>query len=375
MVIMKYLFPTFFTATVLYCVVHLSIFAKLIEIIASKDGGEHHVVKKFEATTRLRPDGGSDVIRIQQGTIKQKKPIQWTPIDDVDKKGRRRKNAMVLSVAPRTTKHVVALWSELECFTSDVDYVILSGPTWSEHILQHVVELAKATIPKFADNRITVKFQTSVNDRYDVGLWCDALDWMETAGDLQNFEQIELLNDSVFALRPYSSILSSLQEHNVSMTSLSYSLIRPEGTGPEMFWVESVWRGFNRTGIQTFKDYSCRPANDPMFCSRRWWGKKGCIVENFERNMVKQFPRDNVFGLFPSDVPTEMLTRKHNFPQWVRNPPYWQQLVEERGFPVSKVNWPEMIGSMDDDKLQTCTRFLDRSKLEEFDFSVAVKAI
>lgn len=339
---MKHLFSTFFFTTVCYGVVHLSMFSSWIR---------HH----------------------DDNDLKRDK-IQWSDNDITADDGLlQSQRALIISTAPRTIKHVVALWSELECFTSDVDYVMLSGPTWSETILQQIVSLAKSSIPKFSS--IPLQSQVSVNDRYDVGLWCDALEWMELSGDLARMHQVELLNDSVFALREYSGILSALEEHNASMTSLSYSLNRPEGHGPEMYWVESVWRGFDRDGVQTFKDYSCRPATDPMFCSRRWWGKKGCIVENFERNMARQFPRDKVVGLFSSDVPSDMLTRKDSFPNWVRHPPYWQKLVEEEQFPVSKVNWPEMIGSIDDDRLKVCTKNLNRSAFDDFDFSVAHKAI
>jgi hypothetical protein len=340
---MKYLVSTFFATSVFYGAVHLSIFANLLE---TNEG--------MPTTTK---------------TSTHHNRIHWSSIIDHGNP----RNALIISTAPRTAKHVVALWSELECFTSDVDYVILSGPTWSEAILQQVVSLAKASIPKFAS--ISLTSQVFVNDRYDVGLWCDALQWMEDQGELADMSSVELLNDSVFALREYSGIRTALEDRNASMVSLSYSLNRPEGSGPEMYWVESIWRGFDRPGIQTFKDYSCRPATDPMFCSRRWWGQKGCIVENFERNMVRQYPRDKVAGLFSSDVPSDMLTRKYSFPNWVRHPPYWQQLVENEGFPVSKVNWPEMIGSIDDDRLKVCTQHLDRSAMDGFDFSAAVKAI
>jgi hypothetical protein len=115
-----------------------------------------------------------------------------------------------------------------------------------------------------------------------------------------------------------------------------------------------------------------------MFCTDKWWGQKGCIVENFERNMILQYPHDQVIGLYNSDVPPNMLTRRHSFNTWVRHPPYWEKLVTEYGFPVSKVNWDEMIGSIDDDRLQKCTHYLDRSQLfsnPNIDFSVAVKAI
>merc|ERR1712238_411523 len=107
-----------------------------------------------------------------------------------------------------------------------------------------------------------------------------------------------------------------------------------------------------------FMDYSCRPANDPLFCPKSFWGRKGCIVENFERAMSRQFPKEKSYGLFASDVPKDMLS-------WGQN------------FPVSKVNWNGMIDSIDDLRLQTCTKFLsnnsdDNSRstwLDGFDFS------
>jgi hypothetical protein len=337
-----------------YGTFHLSIFSNLIHPIA--DNTHQH---------------GSET-----NSITHKKQIKWTINNSSDSKvaqGEYLQRALIISVAPRTIKHVVALWTELECFTLDVDYVILSGPVWSEPILRQIVDMAKKSIPQLASTPLT--FRVFVNDRYDVGLWCDALEWMERSGDLAKMHQVELLNDSVFALRKYSAILNALQEYNASMTSLSYSWNRPEGSGPDMFWVESIWRGFDRAGVQTFKDYSCRPATDPMFCSRKWWGKKGCIVENFERNMAREFPPDKVVGLFPSDVPHDMITPKQSFPNWVRHSPYWQKLVEEEKFPVSKVNWPEMIGSIDDYQLQVCTEYLDWSLLDTLDFSAAVKAI
>ena len=297
----------------------------------------------------------------------------------------KRRRVLVISAAPRTTKHIVSLWSSLECFTADVDHVVVSAPTWSRSIMEPFLVEAKASIPRFSSGQVSLEGMVTINDRYDVGLWCDAL--VQLGGGIESpsssgeedgfssFDEIGLLNDSVFALREYTGILSALKDRNVSMTSLSYSLIHPKGTGPEHYWLESVWRGFDQEGIRTFVDYSCRPADDPLFCSNRWWGQKGCIVENFERAMARQFPRDQTLGLFESDVPKDMLTWKNSFPTWVRNPPYWNKLVTEQDFPVSKVNWEGMIDSVDDDRLKTCTKYLDRSWLEGFDFSLAKAAI
>jgi hypothetical protein len=288
---------------------------------------------------------------------------------------RRRRRVLIISAAPRTKKHLIALWSSLECFTLDVDHVVVSAPTWSKPILERFLSKVMTSIPRFSSGEVSLDGLVSKNDRYDVGLWCDALSYMDGESSssssppnnddddeikgLSSYDEIGLINDSVFALREYTSILDSIHERNVSMTSLSYSLIHPNGYGPEHYWLESVWRGFSKEGIQTFIDYSCRPkATDPLYCPTKIWGRKGCIVENFERQMSRQFPKEKTYGIFPSDVPKNMLSWANNFHSWVRHPPYWNKLVKEQNFPVSKVNWKGMIDSIDDPRLKTCTKFL-----------------
>ena len=300
-----------------------------------------------------------------------------SPPSPSDKKLRR---VLIISVAPRSIKHVVALWSELECFTVDVDRVIISGPVWSQAILETMVEQAKKRIPRFSRTTsvasVSLESLVFVNNRYDVGLWCDALEYLhnDKVEALSSYDEIGLLNDSVFALREYTDILSALHEQNVSMTSLSYSLWGSyyEGYGPEYRWLESVWRGFDQTGIQTFREYSCRPSKDKLFCpDKKGRFKKACIIENFERAMSHQFPRDKTYGLFSSDTPKEWLdTKERHFQTWVQDEKYWQTLVQD-GFPVSKVNWEAMIASIDDDRLQTCTGKMDRTVLNSLDFSKA----
>ena len=286
---------------------------------------------------------------------------------------------VVIAAAPRSIKHIVSLWSSLECFTGDVNHVAVSAPNWSQSILERFLAQASQSIPHFKSRKVSLEGMVTINDRYDVGLWCDALSRMGVKGSNihhdASFDEIALLNDSIYALREYNEVFTALREKDARMTSLNYSYIHPKGTGEQYYWLESVWRGFDRKGIQTFVDYSCRPPTDPMFCSKAWWGKKGCIVENFERAMAWQFPREETVGLFPSDVPKEMLTLKHRFPSWVRHVPYWEKLVREQNFPISKVNWQGMIDSIDDDRLKTCTQHLDRSWLEGFDFSAATSAI
>ena len=332
------------------------------------------------------------------------RPLQKQQQQDHPENGRPSR-VLIIAAAPRSVKHIVSLWSSLECFTADVDHVVVSAPTWSQPILERILEEAKSKIPRFAStatDAVSLEGMVTINDRYDVGLWCDALtrrdmgvegrrggepqqnnhqngagsSSLSLASSLSSYDEIALLNDSIYALREYTEIFRALGENNASMTSLNYSFIHPKGTGDEHYWLESVWRGFDTSGIRTFVEHSCKSADDPLFCPHAWWGRKGCIVENFERAMAKHFPRDKTMGLFLSDVPKDMLTRTNSFPSWVRHVPYWNKLVAEQDFPVSKVNWEGMIDSIDDDRLQTCTRYLDRSwLLEGFDFSIAKTAI
>jgi len=270
---------------------------------------------------------------------------------------------------------------------------------------------------------VTIDFTINKNFRYDVGLWCDGLErvglvpqWVKeeqqeqqkldqqrqqgflkyflgVGGGSDNnnnnnndedgddkeeenkFDEYGLINDSVFALRPYTDVLDTLSTKNVRMTSLSYSFFGPQMKfyGPEHYWLESVWRGFDQTGIDTFVEYSCRYAGDPLFCPlKRGWQKKKCIINNFERAMAYQFddPRNQTRGLFLADVNDRRMLQDGLHKTWVMNSVYWRHLVDHQGFPVAKLNQKTQIQNFTtDDRLKTCTKFLDWSFLQSLDFS------
>lgn len=291
----------------------------------------------------------------------------------------KKRRLLVIATAPRSEKYVAALWSELECFTLDVDHVVLSGPPWSKELLNTIVTNAQASIPQFQSQQVGIEAKTYKNHRYDVGLWCDGLEHaMGLDGDMlepkePEYDEYGLLNDSVFALKPYQEILRTLETKNVSMSSLSYSYYGPrlQGYGPEHYWLESVWRGFNQEGIQKFMDYSCRYAGDPLFCPlKKGWEKKKCIIDNFERAMAHQFDRNQTWGLFLSDVLDKELKKQGLFKTWVMNAAYWNKMVTEDGFPAAKVNQKDQIKNYTtDERLQTCTQYLDWSSLQMLDFS------
>lgn len=283
---------------------------------------------------------------------------------------RKKKRLLVISAAPKDQRHLLALWSELECFTEDVDKVIISAPKRRKDIIGRVVSLAKEAIPKFSSGGVALKAEFYVNDRYDVGLWCDVL---ENRYNLDDFDEVGLLNDSIFALRKFSGVLDALDDRNISMSSLSYSYSSPhfKSYGPENLWLESVFRGFDRAGIQNFMDYSCVPVTHPFFCkNEKDW--KACIITNFEQGMSRQFSPDQVGGLFPSDVPFEMITQERwLFRSWIQDVPFWRKLVDTMGFPAAKVIVRDgsngaLVRGVHDPLLRNCTSYLNSRVLNEF---------
>jgi hypothetical protein len=285
------------------------------------------------------------------------------------------RRVLVVAAVPRDERHVYSLWTSLECLATNVDHVVVSAPTWSKKIIGNITEFARNSIPMFSSGRVTLETQYHINDRYDVGLWCDAL---KAISNSDAYDEYGILNDSVFALREYTAVFDSLKSRNISMSSLSYSHTGKffKGYGPEYFWVESVFRGLTREGLKTFMNYSCVDVNHPRFCADGSKNKrKECLILHFEQDMAAQFPRDKVDGLFFADVPSEMKIGKYrNSHTWVVHPPYWRKLVNEMQFPVAKENMNGMIDDLQDPLLAKCSRYLNRVQFENmiFDFSVAV---
>jgi hypothetical protein len=286
----------------------------------------------------------------------------------VNKRKGRNKRLLVLATVPKSTRHVIAAWSQLECFSSGVDHVVISAPKWSKDTVDKIANMARSNIPRFANGQVELSVQHHLNNRYDVGLWCDALE----ATDIERYDEFGLINDSVFALREFTGVFDALRAKNVSLTSMSYSytpkwLIGP--SGPENFWVESVFRGFDKAGIAAFQDHSCVAEDHPFFCPGEE-NNKACIINNFEHDLVTSYPCDSVYGLYPSDTPKQHL-EKNRFRTWVKNPEYWRDLVEKLDFPVSKVKETTMVKSVTDPALTKCTQYYNHSLLYDFDFTLA----
>lgn len=282
-----------------------------------------------------------------------------------------KKRALIIASVPRDETHLVSLWSELECFTDHVDHVIISAPLWGEPYVERVIALAHKHIPHFINKESTIEAKYFLNNRYDVGLWCDA--YNSLTPDV--YDEYGLINDSVFALRKFSGILDNLEHQNVHMTSLAYSYTYKwnKGYGPEEYWVESVYRGFDKKGIELFNDHSCVAEDHPFFCPEQD-DNKACIINNFEHDLAKEYPCDKVQGLYPADS-TEILTPREEWKRtWIKNTRYWRMLVEHMGFPIAKVNEPKQTGHwyqyreskiawQNDPLMKNCTKFIPWDEL------------
>lgn len=302
---------------------------------------------------------------------------------------------LIIAAVPRDERHVWTLWSELECMTKSFQHVIISAPQWSRNITDTIVKEARTRIPRFvardtnndqtaATATTTIEAQYYVNDRYDVGLWCDALHHKVLMVDdghgntIEDYDEIGLLNDSVFALREYTAIMDALKERNVSMTSLSYSFSPANfkgKPGKEHFWVESIFRGFNQRGIQRYQNHSCLPASHHKFCRGYPAAhQKACIINNFEHDLTRHhFPYGDAYGLFESDAPPETRVRPYKAKMtWASNYLYWQKLVQDHSFPLAKENVPNSIPDLDSPLLANCTRYLTREQVQSWNFNFSV---
>lgn len=303
---------------------------------------------------------------------------------------------LIIAVYPISWTRLSTLWSQLECFTSKIDAIVVAAPDWSRDILDPVLQKAKQSIPILREKMITARY--FVNDRYDVGLWCDAVrvtnettfgysTTTRTPNDTKNhdsqntsmvvsllkqFDHFVLINDSVWAVEHSSEVLDALriQRNNqtLQMVSLSYSHLGNETLIPHGFWLESVKRAFTMEGLTTFLKNKCVPATHSFYCPNRLaaWKRKRCIVENFEIDVSKLYPNGTLLGLYPSDVPSRYLEGKNlnvgGIRTWVVNLDYWEHyLREERNFPVAKASWSvlfEEAKKRRPDDFLTCSRYM-----------------
>ena len=151
---------------------------------------------------------------------------------------------------------------------------------------------------------LNITVQYFENDRYDVGLWCDAIAKFTGKG------WVYLLNDSVFALRRFSQMVveaATLPKADRAGSVLSMAGSTTHGAGFNgSLWIESYYRGFSPAGLDTFVNYSCSAAVTESV--RRCQGMKSakyrnrrCIVEHHEIGLAKQYAIGGVHHLFSAD--------------------------------------------------------------------------
>ena len=358
--------------------------------------------KEEEATRRM-----SDFMTITTGSIIAEKEEEATR--------RRKRDNVVLSIAtfPRSRRHVVALWSQLECLlvksraqstdttsvvhdtntnistaaaerkrtTNDTlntardllySKLIISAADTSQEIIQQILQKAQQDIPHLNQTEIYIKFQ--INDRYDTGLWCDGLreapqEYMINRRALSHQQMshyfhnqtVVLSNDSIFLLRPSAEIVQVLQQQLKDMVSINY-WGKEEGDSAD-YWLESTIRAFSPQGTKTFFRHSCqnKPVTHPWYCKgKRKRKKKRCLVDNFEIAMSRQFNRSQVHGLYPAKVPKGF----GGYIGWIGNQKYWKRILRDQmDFPIAKVktNWFPVT----DTSLESCTKYLDMNWLDQ----------
>lgn len=272
---------------------------------------------------------------------------------------------LVIATVPLLRHHLLALWSQLECLVDDINHVVISAPHWAKPVLDIVLGHANKQIPHIASKHVSVEANFFDNDRYDVGLWCDALEGIQ-----QRFDKVLLLNDSILILRKFNGVINALRSTDYDLVSLNHN----KEDQNEM-WVESVFRGFNAKALQVFMNHSCLPKTQKTNCSKfsARSKRKRCIVEYHEIRLASVFSSQNltVLGLYRGTVPGSMRsTKTSTFPTWVAHVQFWKEvLVEQYDFPALKVKMLQLLHKEDTPLVSACTQFLNTSLLDYIDLT------
>ncbi|KAG7366579.1 hypothetical protein IV203_029249 [Nitzschia inconspicua] len=265
---------------------------------------------------------------------------------------------LIIAAVPRSNRHSVALWSELECIATFYDEIIISSPEWSRSLIDEIVRQARQRL------KINIEARYYVNDRYDVGLWCDALQEVLDAKGMDLIKTITMLNDSVYAFRKFSGILDALSHRpfDLDMVGINYY------NHSDSQWLESVLRGFPIRSIPIFNERICQVANTKPCSKLGPIKRKRCIVEKFEIEAAGNFFRNRTVGLFPSNPPSDWHLADRI---WAEQPRFWKEvLVEKMGFPLAKVKAePTHLSGPTDSRLAECTRMMNVSFLLNFNYS------
>lgn len=270
---------------------------------------------------------------------------------------------LIIATVPYSANHVMALWTQLECVTDGIDRVLISAPdtTWSKEIIAHVIKLFTQL-----SNSTTFRLEAAfhLNNRYDVGLWCDGIDYINaqntwvTSTDIPR--AVFLINDSAAALRRYDELTNRIvtatqieqrnktdnAEGSIKLISLNGELSTPGQN--KFFWVESVYRGLTPDGATIFYQHSCSEKKRKACIGKRGIAAKDCFVDRFEHTLSRSYSPLDLDIMFPSFPPKEWNTslweaRNGRFwrrEQWLQGTRFFWYLYEVHDFPFRKLKWP-----------------------------------
>lgn len=271
---------------------------------------------------------------------------------------------LIIATVPYSANHVMALWTQLECVTDGIDRVLISAPdtTWSKEIIAHVIKLFTQL-----SNSTTFRLEAAfhLNNRYDVGLWCDGIDYInaqntrETSTDIPR--AVFLINDSAAALRRYNSLTDRIvnatqieqtnktddAEGSVKLISLNGDLIVPKKHNT---WVESVYRGLTPDGVTTFYQHSCTSEQQRACVGKRGSVNKDCIVKHYETALARSYSPLELDVMYPSyfypgswntsiwEARNGPIRRREH---WLQGKQFFWFLYEVYDFPFRKLKWPD----------------------------------
>lgn len=283
---------------------------------------------------------------------------------------------LIIASVPKDAKHVLALWTHLECVTKGIDKVLISAPDtpWSRDIVSVVIRQFRWNN---SVNNNTHKFELDaafyVNDRYDAGLWCDGLkyhfgfDGNRFINNITKPHAIYLINDSSMALRQYDSLTNKVATiaalanqqrkgdlgggSNLKLVGLNGHLRkthrgcryynRPGGCG--FYWIESVYRGLTPDAVPVFFKHSCVHDKEKPTCQCTGNCRKKCIVNKYEKGLADEFNHTEVDAMHPSYLPNDVNASYwghiNHYPNdhWIDGKQYFQYLLQEHNFPLQKV--------------------------------------
>ena len=281
---------------------------------------------------------------------------------------------MIIAAYPSSAVRLEATWSQLECFAPHFDRVVISAPVESRSIIERLLAAVDERLPSVGQ-KATARYY--VNDRYDAGLWCDALlkegylrpngghnqlSWArlvrQYVGGTSAYDRFLLINDSMMAVEHTNMFLEALAAKNASLVSLNYWGDKAAGyrnvTDRKKYWLESPLRAFDLAGVQVYADKICAlpTIHWRQHCKHMWttmygsgneFRKKRCIVEHTEMTVVDHYNLEKVHGLFPGHDGERHWNDQmglEELGQWGKNYTYWTHLRKE-GFPALKNSDPE----------------------------------